>query len=324
MTPLSEEKEGNHIQKPYSRLNKLEEWPAVHETIRICVPVCQYLRHICVACVNSFWISRCQIDNFFFRMRIDPGDYWRALPAVGGFKGSRVRTAAAGLLGHVTVSIPSLRLALISDSYIKILSQPIVKWWGGKEVGEYAEVWEMKNLTLMSSGIWMARRKRPKRSSWVGTASLGARILFPDVSWGKASDCCIMLYAGRLSPERIRCPFEICNDMSFVFIPGTSKTAVRMGSAGLSIKSILWKRVRGERENEYILTYRGVYSVGVDEGATALSLPDFMASMHLRFAARLTAWTNARCRNASKLLWSVILCRELIVVRMRYSRIDLG
>ena len=56
-----------------------------------------------------------------------------------------------------------------------------------------------------------------------------------------------------------------------------------------------------------ILTYRGVYSVGVDdEGATALSLPDFMASMHLRFAARLTAWTKARCRNASKLLWSVM------------------
>lgn len=69
----------------------------------------------------------------------------------------------------------------------------------------------------------------------------------------------------------------------------------------------------------YILTYRGVYSEGFDEidcGATARSLPDFMASMHLRFAARLTAWTKARCRNASKLLWSVIWCRELIVERM--------
>ena len=58
--------------------------------------------------------------TFFFRMRKDSGDYWRALPAVGGLKGSRVCTAAAGLIGHVTVtvSIPSLRLALMSDSYI--------------------------------------------------------------------------------------------------------------------------------------------------------------------------------------------------------------
>ena len=44
-----------------------------------------------------------------------------------------------------------------------------------------------------------------------------------------------------------------------------------------------------------------------------------MASMHLRFAARLTAWTNAGCRNASKLWGSVIWCREreVIVERMR-------
>ena len=37
--------------------------------------------------------------------------------AVGGLEGRFVRTAAEGLLGHVTVSIPSLRLALTSDSY---------------------------------------------------------------------------------------------------------------------------------------------------------------------------------------------------------------
>ena len=39
--------------------------------------------------------------------------------AVGGLEGRFVRTAAEGLLGHVTVSIPSLRLALTSDSYFK-------------------------------------------------------------------------------------------------------------------------------------------------------------------------------------------------------------
>jgi len=125
--------------------------------------------------------------TFFFRMREDPEHYWMAVHAVGEFEGRRVRTAAAGLLGHVTVSIPSLRLALMSDS-------------------------------LISSGIRMARRKRPKRSSWIGIVSLGARILFTDVSWGKASDCCVILYVGRLSPERTRCPFEICNEISFVFI----------------------------------------------------------------------------------------------------------
>lgn len=70
----------------------------------------------------------------------------------------------------------------------------------------------------------------------------------------------------------------------------------------------------------YIVTYRGVYSQVVDGiglGATTRSLPDFMAAMHLRFAARLTAWTKAGCRNASKLWWSVMWCRELIVERMR-------
>ena len=58
----------------------------------------------------------------------------------------------------------------------------------------------------------------------------------------------------------------------------------------------------------YIVTNRGVYSQGVDEGrgSTTRSLPEFMASMHLRFAARLTAWTKAGCRNASKLWRSVI------------------
>ena len=73
-------------------------------------------------------------------------------------------------------------------------------------------------------------------------------------------------------------------------------------------------------KNAYIPTHRGVYSEGFDEigwGATALSLPDFMASMHFRLATRLTAWTKARCLNASKLLESVIWCRELIVERIK-------
>ena len=123
-----------------------------------------------------------------------------------------------------------------------------------KEEKNWECAWRIKNedFTLISSGIRMARRKRPKRSSWIGTVSLGARLLFTDVSWGKASDCCVVLYVGRLSPERTRCPFEICNEISFVFIPGTSKTAVRMDSAGLSIKSILWIKVsRGAKKCEY-------------------------------------------------------------------------
>ena len=69
--------------------------------------------------VYKYGISRCVPNwHFFFRMRKDSGDYWRALAAVGGLKGSRVCTAAAGLISHVTVSITSLRLALMSDSYI--------------------------------------------------------------------------------------------------------------------------------------------------------------------------------------------------------------
>ena len=172
----------------------------------------------------------------------------------------------------------------------------------------------------------MARRKVPKRSSCIGIVGFGTWIPFPAVPWGIASDCCVVLYVGRLSPERTRCPSEICSKMSFVFMPGISKIAVRMDSAGSSIKSMLEKKLAKEWKNLYILTYRGVYSEGVDEigwGATALSLPDFMASMHLRFAARLTAWTKARCRNASKLLWSVIWCRELIIERMGYSDVEI-
>ena len=74
-------------------------------------------------------------------------------------------------------------------------------------------------------------------------------------------------------------------------------------------------------EEVYILTYRGVNSeFAVGWGATARSLPDRMASMHLRFATLLTAWTKAGCRNTSKLLWSVICCRELICREDGYIR----
>lgn len=47
--------------------------------------------------------------------------YCRAVPEVGGLElgGRLVRTAAAGVLGQDTVSMPSLRLALTSDSYRK-------------------------------------------------------------------------------------------------------------------------------------------------------------------------------------------------------------
>lgn len=63
--------------------------------------------------------------------------------------------------------------------------------------------------------------------------------------------------------------------------------------------------------------YRGVYSEGMDWFgwvATTRSLPDFIASRHLRFAALLTAWTNAGWRNASKLWRSIIWWRELIQI----------
>lgn len=67
------------------------------------------------------------------------------------------------------------------------------------------------------------------------------------------------------------------------------------------------------------MTYRGVYSRGLVEaegGVTTRSLPDFMASIHFKFATRLTAFTKAGCRNASKLWLSVrdkIWCREVIL-----------
>ena len=64
-----------------------------------------------------------KFDFFFFRMREDPEGHCRAVPAVGQFEGELVHTAVAGLLGHVIVSIPSLRLALMSDSYKKTSSQ---------------------------------------------------------------------------------------------------------------------------------------------------------------------------------------------------------
>ena len=54
-------------------------------------------------------------------------NYCIAVSAVGEPEGRFVRTAAAGLLGHVTVSIPSLRLALMSDSYKKTSSQSVAK-----------------------------------------------------------------------------------------------------------------------------------------------------------------------------------------------------
>lgn len=52
-------------------------------------------------------------------MREDSEDYCTLVSAVGGLEGRLVRTAEPGILGHVTVSIPSLRLALTSDSYEK-------------------------------------------------------------------------------------------------------------------------------------------------------------------------------------------------------------
>ena len=45
-----------------------------------------------------------------------------------------MRTAAAGILGHVTVSMPSLTLALTSDSYKKDRVSPLLN--------EEAEMWE--------------------------------------------------------------------------------------------------------------------------------------------------------------------------------------
>lgn len=175
----------------------------------------------------------------------------------------------------------------------------------------------------------MARRKAPKRSSCIGIVRFCSWVLFPAVSWGKASDFCV--YVGRLSPKTTRCPSKICSEMSFVFTPGISNTTVRTDSAGSSIKSILEKKKLAKewkKRKVYILTYRGVYSEGVDDvgrGATARSLPDFMASKHLRFAARLTARTKAGCRDASKIWWSVIWCRcELIVERKRRRRGYLG
>jgi hypothetical protein len=50
----------------------------------------------------------------------DSEDHCTTVSEVEGLEGRLVCTAtAAGILGHVTVSIPSLRLALTSDSYKK-------------------------------------------------------------------------------------------------------------------------------------------------------------------------------------------------------------
>ena len=68
-----------------------------------------------VACVKT-----CRIVLFFFRMREHSEDYCKAAPAVRGLEEGRlVRTVEGGILGHVTVSIPSFRLAFTSDSYLK-------------------------------------------------------------------------------------------------------------------------------------------------------------------------------------------------------------
>ena len=68
-------------------------------------------------------IIRCAefINSFFFPKNARKKDYCRAVPAVGGLElgGRLVRAAAAGILGHETVNMPSLRLALTSDSYRK-------------------------------------------------------------------------------------------------------------------------------------------------------------------------------------------------------------
>ena len=110
----------------------------------------------------------------------------------------------------------------------------------------------MGPLTLRSSGIRIERRKVPKRNSCMGIDSFGAWIPFSVVPWGKASDRCVVLYVGRLSPKTTRSPSEICSEMSFVFIPGISNTAVRIDSAGSSMKSILEKKVSKGVKNVYI------------------------------------------------------------------------
>lgn len=93
-------------------------------------------------------------------------------------------------------------------------------------------------LTLRPSGIRTARRKVPKRSSCIGIISFGAWVPSSAVSWDETSGWFI-LYVARLSPETTRYPSEICSDMSFVFIPGISNTAVTMDSTGSSIRSML-------------------------------------------------------------------------------------
>jgi len=83
--------------------------------------------------------------------------YCRAVPAVGGLElgGRLVSEAAAGILGHDTVNMPSLRLALTSDSYIIIKTAS-------------------QSRCLRPSGIRTARRKDPKRSSCIGINNLGS------------------------------------------------------------------------------------------------------------------------------------------------------
>lgn len=76
----------------------------------------------------------------------------------------------------------------------------------------------------------------------MGITVCEAEIPLSEVSWGKGSDRCVVLYGARLSPKTTRCPSIMRKDTSFVFIPGISNTAVRMDSAGSSIRSILEKK----------------------------------------------------------------------------------
>ena len=88
-----------------------------------------------------------------------------------------MRTTAAGILGHMIVNMPSLRLAFTSESYNdnKETSSQSRCYMMMKRCG-----WRIENedwngsLTLRPSGTRTARRKVPKRSSCIGIVSLGA------------------------------------------------------------------------------------------------------------------------------------------------------
>ena len=189
--------------------------------------------------------------------------YCRAVPEVGGLElgGRLVRTAAAGVLGQDTVSMPSLRLALTSDSYRKIESASLLKM--KRRVGGLKTdvQWDAYLETLWYSNS-TTEASKTELLNWDNQLRLLTTIL-----------CCILCRSLSLLSYIVCCSSFTRDDYMTIddmqrnvacLYTGNLKDCGKTRLGRIVYKVHARKKNQHKNENEKFLTHRGVYSEGVD------------------------------------------------------------